>query len=227
VTTGDGSDVLEVFDTASGTFVGFAPVGLRPFDVLVAPDGAWAATVDHDSFTVTVVDAATLKATPHTVAPFGTDGGLASWEKPHYGAVDARGGILLPYQGLMVARLDPATGQVTTLKSSANSHSHGTALAGRRLLTVGTGTFGNASGDPNLSILDLDGGGEQIVPLTPPHETVTVWTDTAGAEYAAIGGGNTRGEGWDGITLVSLADLSKRAISVPGYPQVVVSFAAR
>lgn len=227
VTTGDGADTLEVFDTASGAFVGAAAVGSRPFDVLVAPDGSWAATVDHDGFTISVVAADTLQVTQHTVAPFGTEGGLASWEKPHYGAVDTDGTILLPYQGLVVARLDPVTGEVTTIPSTANSHSHGTALAGRLLLTVGTGAFGNATGEPNLSILDLDGGDERLVPLSPPHETVAVWRDAAGAEFAAVAGGNTRDAGWDGLTLVSLVDLSVRQIPVPGYPQVVVAFAAR
>ncbi|WP_244302884.1 YncE family protein [Leucobacter coleopterorum] len=227
VTTGEGRDNLEVFDTSKGVFVGSVAVGMRPFDVLVAPDGSWAATVDHDGFTVTVVDAVTLKPTQHTVAPFGTEGGLASWEKPHYGAVDADGTILLPYQGLVVARLDPLTGEVTTVKSNADSHSHGTALAGQKLLTVGTGAFGNANGEPNLSILNLESGDEQVVPLSPPHETVAVWTNALGAEFAALGGGNTRDEGWDGLTLVSLADLSVRSIPMPGYPQVVVSFAAR
>ena len=196
-------------------------------DVLVAPDGSWAATVDHDGCTISVVAADTLEVTQHTVAPFGTEGGLASWEKPHYGAVDTDGTILLPYQGLVVARLDPLTGEVTTIPSTANSHSHGTALAGRLLLTVGTGAFGNATGEPNLSILDLDGGEERVVPLSPPHETVAVWRDAAGAEFAAVAGGNTRDAGWDGLTLVSLAELSVRQIPVPGYPQVVVPFAAR
>lgn len=227
VTTGSGTDQLEVFDTASGAFIGSAPVGARPFDVLVAPDGSWAATVDHDGFTISVVDAASLAVTQHTVAPFGTEGGLASWEKPHYGAVDTDGTILLPYQGLVVARLDPRSGAVTTVESTANSHSHGTALAGEKLLTVGTGAFGNASGTPNLSILNLQSGEEQIVPLTPPHETVAVWHDADGTEYAAVAGGNTRNEGWDGLTIVSLVDRSARALPVPGYPQVVVPFALR
>lgn len=227
VTTGDGADTLEVFDTASGACIGEVPVGARPFDVLVAPDGAWAATIDHDGFTVSVVAASTLEVTQHTVAPFGTEGGLASWEKPHYGAVVADGTILLPYQGLVVARLDPITGEVTTTPSAANSHSHGTALAGSALLTVGTGAFGNASGEPNLSILDLSSGEERVVPLSPPHETVAVWRDADGAEYAAVAGGNTRDAGWDGLTLVSLADLSVRELPVPDHPQVVVPFAAR
>lgn len=225
VTSGDGA-VLEVFDTASRSVVGSVPVGLRPFDVLVAPDGSWAATVDHDSFTVTVVDAETLTATTHEVAPFGTEGGLASWEKPHYGAVDTDGTILLPYQGQTVVRLDPRTGETSTVLSAANSHAHGTALAGERLLTVGTGAFGNADGAPNLSILPLDGGKEDVVPLDVPHETVALWRDSAGAEYAAIAGGNTRGEGWHGITMLALDGHAIRKIPVPGYPQAVVAFPA-
>lgn len=226
VTPDGASNWLEVFDTKTSQFVGSVPVGLRPFDVVVAPDGAWAATIDHDSFTVTVVDAATLAPTQHEIAPFGTEGGLASWEKPHYGAVAPDGSILLPYQGQAVARVNPLTGEFTTLPSSANSHAHGTTLAGDLLLTVGTGSFGNATGVPNLSILNTVTGEERVVPLDPPHETVALWRDADGAEYAAVGGGNTRDEGWDGITLASLADLSKRAIPVSGYPQAVVSFSA-
>ena len=229
-----GSSVLEVFDTGSGRFTGSAEVGLRPFDVLVAPDGTWAATVDHDGFTISVVDAHTLEATAHTVAPFGTEGGLASWEKPHYGAVADDGTILLPYQGLVVARLDPASGAVTTIESRADSHSHGTALAGSRLLTVGTGAFGNAAGSPNLSILDLESGEEEIVPLDRPHETVAVWRDARGAAHAAVAGGNTRDAGWDGITMIALdgtgraagSGRAQRRIPTPGYPQAVVAFAA-
>jgi len=225
--TPDGSSAyLEVYDTERRRFIADVPVGARPFDVLVAPDGSWAATVDHDSFTVTVVDARTLKPRARTVAPFGTEGGLASWEKPHYGAVDADGTILLPYQGKVVARLDPRTGRFTTIRSTANSHAHGTSLAGRRLLTVGTGSFGNATGRPNLSILDVDTGKERVVPLSRPHETVAAWRDASGREFAAVAGGNTRDEGWNGITLVDLKDRSLRELAVPDYPQAVVAFAS-
>lgn len=232
VTAGDGAYFLEVFDTDRAAFVGSAPVGLRPFDVLVAPDGAWAATVDHDSFTVSVVAADTLAVTQHEVAPFGTEGGLASWEKPHYGAVDStagadHGSLLLPYQGEVVVRLDPLTGATREIASAANSHAHGTALAGRELLTVGTGSFGSATGVPNLSLLDVDTGVERVVPLNVPHETVAVWRDTAGREFAAVAGGNTRDAGWDGLTLVALDDLSVREIPLPGYPQAVVAFTTR
>ena len=225
-TSGDGGFHLEVYDAESGRIVADVPVGLRPFDVLVAPDGEWAATVDHDSFTVTVLDASTLETRQHRVAPFGSEGGLASWEKAHYGAVDTDGTILLPYQGRLVARLDPGSGEYTTVKSRADSHAHGTALAGSRLLTVGTGAFGNATGRPNLSILDLDSGGERVVPLARPHETVAVWIDGSGAEHAAIAGGNTRNEGWDGVTLVDLETHELRTIDVPGYPQAITAYRA-
>jgi len=226
VTDGGGAYFLEVYDVERERFVASVPVGLRPFDVVVDPEGRWAATIDHDAFTVTVVDAQTLKPVTHRVAPFGTTGGLASWEKPHYAAVDDDGTILLPYQGRLVARLDPRSGRFTTLKSRANSHAHGTARAGRRLLTVGTGAFGNASGKPNLSVLDLDTGRERVVPLDRPHETVAVWRDADGGEFAAIAGGNTRDEGWNGLTLVSLDGRSTRRIAVPGYPQALVAYTA-
>ncbi|WP_416447150.1 hypothetical protein AB3K78_07625 [Leucobacter sp. HNU] len=219
---------LEVFDAASGRFVGSARVGGRPFDVLVAPDGSWAATVDHDTFSVTVVDARTLEAQEHRIAPFGTEGGLASWEKPHYGAVDADGTILLPVQGKTVVRLDPRTGRTeNALQSRANSHAHGTVRSDRLLVTVGTGAFGNATGEPNLSVLDLDSGVERIAPLPVPHETVAVWRDAEGEDWAAVAGGNTRDAGWDGITHVRVRDLRERRQPVAGYPQAVVAFAAR
>lgn len=226
VTDGDGAYFLEVYDVERERFTASVPVGLRPFDVVVDPEGGWVATIDHDAFTVTVVDTETLKPVAHRVAPFGTTGGLASWEKPHYAAVDDDGTILLPYQGRLVARLDPRSGRFTTLKSRANSHAHGTARAGRRLLTVGTGAFGNASGAPNLSILDLDTGRERVVPLDRPHETVAVWSDADGGEFAAVAGGNTRDEGWNGLTLVNLDDRSTRRIAVPGYPQALVAYTA-
>lgn len=217
---------LEVFDVASGAFTGSVRVGWRPFDVVVDPKGAWVATIDHDSFTVTVVDPKTLKATPHQIAPFGTEGGLASWEKIHYAAVEPDGSILLPVQGKVVVRLNPMTGTSSTIPSTANSHAHGTALAGGRLLTVGTGSFGNADGDPNLSVLDLATGEERIAPLDVPHETVAGWSDASGEEWAAVAGGNTRDEGWDGITFVRLNDFQQRQLPVPGYPQVVVSYSS-
>lgn len=217
---------LEMFDVKRGVFTGSVQVGWRPFDVVVAPDGAWVATIDHDSFSVTVVDPVAMTAKRHEIAPFGTEGGLGSWEKVHYGAVEPGGTILLPVQGKVVVRFDPGTGASTTLASATNSHAHGTALAGRRLLSVGTGSFGNATGSPNLSILDLDTGEERIAPLDVPHETVAAYTSADGEGWAAVAGGNTRDMGWDGLTFVRLSDLAQRRLDVAGYPQVVVSYTA-
>lgn len=225
--TSDGTaNWLEVFDTARGEFVASVPVGARPFEVLVAPDGAWVASIDHDSFSVTVVDTATLTPATHRVAPFGSEGGFASWEKAHYGAVGEDGTILLPYQGIEVVQLDPLTGKYSTIPSGANSHAHGTALSGSELLTVGTGSFGNATGEANLSLLNMSTGEERLLSLARVHEDVAVWKDADGAEFAALTGGNTRDMGWDGVTLVTLSDLSTREIPVAGYPQAVVAFTA-
>lgn len=222
-----GSYSIEVFDTASQSFVAQIPVGLRPFDVAIAPDGSWVASIDHDAFTVTVIDTATLTARTIEVAPFGTTGGLASWEKPHYGSVTPEGRLLLPYQGSVVVSLDPKTGTMEHLPQHANSHAHGTDFLGSTLLTVGTGSFGSATGEPNLSILDMATGQERLVPMRVPHENVAGWTAANGDVYAAVAGGNTREEGWDGVTLVRLADLTQREIAVPGYPQDIAAFMVR
>lgn len=142
--------------------------------------------------------------------------------------MDADGTILLPVQGKTVVRLDPRSGRTgNALRSRANSHAHGTVRDGRLLVTVGTGAFGNATGEPNLSVLDLDSGAERVAPLPVPHETVTVWRDAEDEAWAAVAGGNTREAGWDGITHVRLRDLRQRRQPVPGYPQAVVAFAAR
>ncbi len=48
----------------------------------------------HDSFDVTVVAAASLRPRRIEVAPYGTEGGLGSWLKPHYAAVRPADGKL-------------------------------------------------------------------------------------------------------------------------------------
>ncbi|CAO0828016.1 hypothetical protein SMICM17S_00235 [Streptomyces microflavus] len=88
----DGNGTVEVIDTASREVTGTAPVGRRPFDVDVSPDGREVYATDHDSFDVTAVDARTLKTRRMEVAPYGTEGGLGSWLKPHYAVVRPRTG---------------------------------------------------------------------------------------------------------------------------------------
>jgi|GEM_PF-896351 len=220
---GDDS-TLETIDVATGEVVASTPVGLRPFDVLVAADGSEVYTVDHDEFSVHVVDATTFEARRIEVAPFGTEDGLASFEKPHYAVLDDDGTLLLPYQGRVLVRLDPATGRTTTVASGADSHQHGVARTpDGRVVVVGNGPFGNAAGGPNVAVLDPATGEERVAPLARRHETVTTWTDPAtGRLQAVLAGGYTQAEAWDGATVVDLTTLATHEIQIPGRPQVVV-----
>ncbi|UKJ65225.1 YncE family protein [Cellulosimicrobium cellulans] len=218
------SSTLETIDVASRGVLASTPVGLRPFDVLVAADGSEVYTVDHDEFSVHVVDTTTFDARRIEVAPFGTEGGLASFEKPHYAVLDDDGSLLLPYQGRVLVRLDPATGTTTSVPSAADSHQHGVARApDGRVVVVGNGPFGNAAGGPNVTVLDPETGAEQVAPLTRRHETATTWTDPAtGFLSAVLAGGYTQAEAWDGATVVDLDTLATYEIQIPGRPQVVV-----
>ncbi|MBN0041281.1 YncE family protein [Cellulosimicrobium cellulans] len=218
------SSTLETLDVASREVLASTPVGLRPFDVLVAADGSEVYTVDHDEFSVHVVDTTTFEARRIEVAPFGTEGGLASFEKPHYAVLDDDGTLLLPYQGRVLVRLDPATGTTTSVPSTADSHQHGVARApDGRIVVVGNGPFGNAAGGPNVAVLDPATRAEQVAPLTRRHETATTWTDPAtGSLNAVLAGGYTQAEAWDGATVVDLSTLATYEIQIPGRPQVVV-----
>ncbi len=223
VNRGNGPAALEVFDTATSAFVASVDVGLRPFDVLMSADGSQVYTIDHDSFTVTTVDTATLTPRSVEVAPFGTVGGLGSWEKPHYGVV-YDGKIVLPYQGQELAILDPSTGTYTTQPMTANTHQHGVALTSdNQLLVVGTGEFGSATAGPSLTIRSMADGRERLIPLDRLHETVTPWQNPeTDSSYAVLGGGYTRDGAWDGATVVDLTTSTQYEIAVPGRPQAVV-----
>lgn len=220
----DGTSTLEKIDVEHGRTLGSVEVGLRPFDILLSDDGSEVYTIDHDSFSVHVVDTSSMTVRRIEVAPFGTDGGLASWEKPHYAAIDDDGDLLLPYQGLALAVVDPSSGSVHVEEMTANSHQHGAAHVDGKLLAVGTGAFGNATGQPNLTLRDLATGEEEVVPLDRLHETVVPWTDPAGTQYALLSGGYTRDGYWPGITAVSLETLESFELEVLGRPQSLVVF---
>lgn len=201
----DGNGTVEVIDTATREVTGTAPVGRRPFDVDVSPDGREVYATDHDSFDVTAVDARTLKTRRMEVAPYGTEGGLGSWLKPHYAVVRPQDGkLLLPFEGERLAVLDPRTGEVAIERMTANTHQHGAALApDGTLLVVGTGPIGSDDEDPSLTVRTPDGK-ERIVPLDGPHEDVAVSDD---GRTAYVTGGFTRDGYWNGITVVDLEDV--------------------
>ncbi|MEL7974498.1 YncE family protein [Isoptericola sp. F-RaC21] len=228
VSTGDAAS-LETLDADTGEVVSSVPVGLRPFDVLVSDDGSEVYTVDHDGFTVTVVDPERERARAIEVAPFGREGGLASFEKPHYAVLDSGGDLLLPYQGRTLAHVDPDSGEVTTTDLTADSHQHGVARADDGTLVIaGNGPFGNARSGPSIEVVDPDGA-DVVLPTERRHETVAVWHDDAGAAYGVLAGGYTQQEAWDGATVVPLdaaldgADESYE-ITIPGRPQAVVPY---
>ncbi|WP_139820868.1 YncE family protein [Krasilnikoviella flava] len=226
VSTGDAT-FLETLDADSGEVVSSVPVGLRPFDVLVSDDGDEVYTVDHDGFTVTVVDPERERARAIEVAPFGREGGLASFEKPHYAVLDDAGDLLLPYQGRLLARVDPATGVVTTTELTADSHQHGVARADDGTLVIaGNGPFGNAGSGPSIEVVGPDGT-DVVLATDRRHETVAVWRGRDGETYGVLAGGYTQQEAWDGATVIPLdaaldgADESYE-ITIPGRPQAVV-----
>ncbi|WP_443031672.1 hypothetical protein [Streptomyces sp. CBMAI 2042] len=199
-----GNGTVEVIDTATREVTGVADVGRRPFDVDVSPDGREVYATNHDSFDVTAVDADTLRTRRMEVAPYGTEGGLGSWLKPHYAVVRPEDGrLLLPFEGERLAVLDPRTGEVTVERMTANTHQHGAALApDGTLLVVGTGPIGADDEEPSLTVRTPDGK-ERTVPLDGPHEDVAVSAD---GRTAYVTGGFTRDGYWNGITVVDLDD---------------------
>ncbi|OKI48749.1 hypothetical protein A6A29_05245 [Streptomyces sp. TSRI0281] len=199
-----GNGTLEVIDTATREVTDTVPVGRRPFDVDVSPDGGEVYATGHDSFDVTVVDTTTLEPRRREVAPYGTEGGLGSWLKPHYAVVrPADGKLLLPFEGERLAVLDPRTGKVTIERMTADTHQHGAALApDGTLLVVGTGPIAADDEDPSLTVRSPDGK-ERVVPLEGPHEEVAVSED---GRTAYVTGGFTRDGYWNGITVVDLHD---------------------
>ncbi|MGA5194350.1 YncE family protein [Streptomyces exfoliatus] len=212
-----GNGTLEVIDTATLKVTDTVPVGRRPFDVDVSRDGAEVYATNHDSFDVTVVAAGTLEPRRVEVAPYGTEGGLGSWLKPHYTAVrPSDGKLLLPFEGERLAVVDPRTGRTTIEPMTANTHQHGaTVTADGTLLTVGTGPIDpDVDRGPSLTVR-TPGGTERVYPLEGPHESVAVSKD---GETAYVTGGFTRSGYWDGLSIVDLDSGDTRRLAAGSRP---------
>ncbi len=218
-----GNGTLEVIDTASLEVVDVVDVGRRPFDVDVSRDGSSVYATNHDSFDVTVVDAGSLDARRVEVAPYGTEGGLGSWLKPHYTAVrPSDGKLLLPFEGERLAVVDPATGRVAIEEMTANTHQHGaTVTPDGTLFAVGTGPI-DPSEDAGASLtVRSPEGVERVYPLDGPHEDVAVSED---GRTAYVTGGFTRDGYWDGISVVDLASGDVQRLPAGARPLGVVVF---
>ncbi|MFD3998211.1 YncE family protein [Streptomyces sp. NPDC058548] len=216
-----GNGTLEVIDTTALRVTDTVPVGRRPFDVDVSRDGAEVYATNHDSFDVTVVETGTWEPRRIEVAPYGTEGGIGSWLKPHYTAVrPSDGRLLLPFEGERLAVVDPRTGRTTIEPMTANTHQHGTAVtADGTLLTVGTGPIDPDEDEgPSLTVR-TPGGAERVYPLEGPHEDVAVSED---GRTAYVTGGFTRDGYWDGLSIVDLDTGDVRRLEAGSRPLGVV-----
>ncbi|MGW8366776.1 hypothetical protein ACWGK1_40345 [Streptomyces wedmorensis] len=212
-----GNGALEVVDTTALRVTEAVEVGRRPFDVDVSRDGTEVYATNHDSFDVTVVAADTLRTRRVEVAPYGTEGGLGSWLKPHYTAVrPSDGKLLLPFEGERLAVVDPRTGRTTIEPMTANTHQHGvTVTADGTLFTVGTGPIDpDEDRGPSLTVR-TPAGAERVYPLEGPHESVAVSRD---GHTAYVTGGFTRDGYWDGLTVVDLASGDTRRLAAGSRP---------
>lgn len=209
---------LEILDTETLTIVGSVPVGSRPFEVLVSAEGQEVYTIDHDTYSITVIDPLTLASRTLDVAPLGR----GAFDKPHYAALDGAGQLWLPFQGQALVRLDPTSGQFTTTPLTADTHQHGIAQTpdGRYLLIVGTGAAGGAGAGPSLTIFDTRTMTEEVLPLNRPHEDVAVSPD---GKYAYLTGGYLLSGGWEGLTVVDLQSRALSELAVAGFPLDIIA----
>jgi hypothetical protein len=132
--------------------------------------------------------------------------------------LDRDGRILMPFQGQVLARVDPASGRYESIPLEANTHQHGIAISrdGARLLIVGTGPAGGATAGASLTVLEVGSGEQTLVPLGRPHERVAFSVDE---RVAFLTGGYTfAGGGWDGITVVDLESLTIVEIVAGAWP---------
>jgi YVTN family beta-propeller protein len=193
---------LEIIDTDRLEVIDSVPVGERPFQILISNDGREVYSINHDSYSVTVVNTTDLSSRTIEVTPLGR----GAFDKPNYGAVDTNGRILLPYQGKVLAILDPKSGKYTLEPMNANTHLSGVTFrkTDNKLYVIGAGAAGGANGGSSLIEVDLKTMKEKITPLDRPHENITISPD---GNWAFLTGGYTFAEyGWNGITIMNLKD---------------------
>jgi DNA-binding beta-propeller fold protein YncE len=218
VYTGNAASQLEIIDIARQVVTSSFAVGVRPFQVLASPDNQYLYSIDHDSFTVTVINVTAGTTETLSAAPLGT----ASFDKPHYAVLDDEGHLLLPYQGRLLLDLDPLSGNTITRPLTANTHQHGIAWTPdhRTLLIVGTGPAGSVDGGTSLTLLEWATGSEEVLPLARPHEHVAVSPD--GRWAYLTGGYSFANGGWDGITVLDLVEQTTHELAVPDRPLDIV-----
>lgn len=193
-----GGDRLVSVERAGGRVRREVPIGERAFGVYLAPDGRTLYVPEHDSFTLSVIDAVTLaKRRTLSLKPLGE----GAFDKPHYLAISPDGATLyLPFQGRALVAIDAATFAVTVHPLAIQAHQHGIAIsADRRRLYLANNVFGGAG---SLSEIDARTFRElRRIPLGKDHEQVVLSGD---GRRAFLTGGFALG-GHDELTVVDLA----------------------
>jgi len=190
-------DRLVAVEVARGRLRAQDSIGERAFGVYLSPDGRTLYVPEHDTFTMSVLDAATL-AKRGTIAL--TPLGEGAFDKPHYLAISPDGRMLyLPFQGRALVAIDTAAWTMTTHPLEINAHQHGIAISpdGSRLY-LANNVFGGAG---SLSEVDTKTFREvRRIPVGKDHEQVAL--DGEGRR-AYLTGGFALG-GHDELTMVDL-----------------------
>jgi YVTN family beta-propeller protein len=191
-------DRLVAVEVARGRLRGKDSIGERAFGVYLSPDGRTLYVPEHDAFTMSVLDAATL-AKGRTILLTPLDEG--AFDKPHYLAMSPDGATLyLPFQGRALVVIDTSAWTVTSHPLAINAHQHGIAISpdGRRLY-LANNVFGGAG---SLSEIDTKTFQElRRIPLGKDHEQVAL--DPVGRRVYLTGGFALGGH--DELTVVDLA----------------------
>ncbi|MBI3455390.1 MAG: YncE family protein [Candidatus Rokubacteria bacterium] len=190
-------DRLVAVERTGGRVRGEVPIGERAFGVYLSRDGRTLYVPEHDGFSLSVLDAASLarqRAIP--LKPLGE----GAFDKPHYLAISPDGGTLyLPFQGRALVTIDTASGRVTAHPLAIDAHQHGLALSadGSRLY-LANNVFG---GEGSLSELDAKSFRElRRFPVGKDHEQVAL---DGASRRAFLTGGFALG-GHDALTVVDL-----------------------
>jgi len=197
VQRGDG-DRLVAVERSAARIPGQVPIGERAFGVYLSRDGRTLYVPEHDGFSMSVIDVASL-ATRRTnpLRPLGE----GAFDKPHYLATSPDGGTLyLPFQGRALVTIDTGTLTAPSHPLMIDAHQHGIAISpdGGRLY-LANNPFG---GEGSLSEIDTKTFQElRRIPLENDHEQVAL--DATGRRVYLTGGFALGGH--DELTVVDLA----------------------
>jgi DNA-binding beta-propeller fold protein YncE len=194
-------DRLAVVERPGGKVRGVVSIGERAFGVYLSHDGRYLYVPEHDPFTLSVIETASLvKHRSISLRPLGA----GAFDKPHYLAVSPDGKTLyLPFQGRALVTVDAATFAVASHPLAIDAHEHGIAVTpdGRRVY-LANNVFG---GEGSLSEVDARAVRElRRIPLGKKHHE-QIALDAAGRRAYLTGGFLLGGGGHDELTVVDLA----------------------